>query len=75
MAPIIAWAGSSVGTATDHGLGGTGIESWWERDFSHTSRPALEYTQPPVQRDFPRLKRPGRGADHLPPPSAEVENE
>jgi hypothetical protein len=24
---------------------------------------------------FPGVKRPGRGADHPPPPSAEVENE
>jgi hypothetical protein len=24
---------------------------------------------------FPGVKRPGRGADHLPPPSAEVDNE
>jgi hypothetical protein len=24
---------------------------------------------------FPGVKRPGRGADHRPPPSAEVENE
>jgi len=30
--------------------GWCGIESRWERDFPHTSRPALEPTQPPVQR-------------------------
>jgi hypothetical protein len=41
--------GSSVGIATDYGLDGPGIESWWGRDFSHTSRPALRSTQPPVQ--------------------------
>jgi hypothetical protein len=42
---------SSVGTATGYGLDGPGIEkiSRWGRDFSHTSRPALEPTQPPVQ--------------------------
>jgi hypothetical protein len=26
--------GSSVGIATDYGLDGPGIESWWGRDFS-----------------------------------------
>jgi hypothetical protein len=43
--------GSSVGRATNYGLedGATGIESPWGRDFSHTSRPALGPTQPPVQ--------------------------
>jgi hypothetical protein len=41
--------GSSVGIVTDYGLDGLGIESRWERDFSHTSRPALRPTQPPVQ--------------------------
>jgi hypothetical protein len=40
---------SSVGTATGYGLDGPGIESRWGRDFSHTSRPALWLTQPPVQ--------------------------
>jgi hypothetical protein len=34
--------------------------------------PSLLYN---VYRIFPGLKRPGRGADHPPPPSAEVENE
>jgi hypothetical protein len=53
----------------------------WGRDFSHTSRPALGPTQPPVASctmgtgSFPGVKRPGRGADHPPPSSAEVENE
>jgi hypothetical protein len=41
--------GSSVGIATDYGLGGTGVETRWRRDFSHTSIPALGPTQPPVQ--------------------------
>jgi hypothetical protein len=40
---------SSVGIATDYGLDGPGIESRWERDFSHTSRPTLPPTQPPVK--------------------------
>jgi hypothetical protein len=42
-------SGISVGIATDYGLDGPGIEAWWGRDFSHTSRLALEPTQPPVQ--------------------------
>jgi hypothetical protein len=40
---------SSVGIATGYGLNGPGIESRWERDFPHLSRPALRPTQPPVQ--------------------------
>jgi hypothetical protein len=70
--------GSSVGVATDYGLDGPGIESRWGRDFSHTSRPALG----PIPASctmgtgsYPGVKRSGRGADHPPPPSAEVENE
>jgi hypothetical protein len=42
-------SGSSVGTATDYGLDGPGIDSRWGRDFSHTSRPALGPTHPPVR--------------------------
>jgi len=34
---------------TAYGLDGPGIESWWGRDFSHLSRPALRPTHPPVQ--------------------------
>jgi hypothetical protein len=41
--------GSSVGIVTDYRLYGAGIESLWGRHFSHTSRPALGPTQPPVQ--------------------------
>jgi len=40
---------SVVGTATGYGLDGSGIESRWERDFPHLSRPALGSIQPPVQ--------------------------
>jgi hypothetical protein len=41
--------GSSVGIATGYGLDGPGIEFRCERDFSHTSRPALGPIQTPVQ--------------------------
>jgi hypothetical protein len=41
--------GSSVGIETGYVLDGPGIESWWGRDFSHLSRPALGPIQPPVQ--------------------------
>jgi hypothetical protein len=40
---------SSVGIATGYGLDLPGVESRWGRDFSHTSRPSLGSTQPPVQ--------------------------
>jgi hypothetical protein len=40
---------SSGGIATGYGLDGPGIEFWWGRDFSHTSRPALGPTEPHVQ--------------------------
>ena len=40
---------SSVGIATRYGLDRLGIESQWERDFPHLSRPALGPTQPPIQ--------------------------
>jgi hypothetical protein len=51
LSSTIFWCGpgGSVGIATDYGLDGPGIESRWGRDFSHTSRPALGPTQPPVQ--------------------------
>jgi hypothetical protein len=41
--------GSSVSIATGCGLDGKGIESCYGCNFSHTSRPALGPTQPPVQ--------------------------
>jgi hypothetical protein len=67
--------GSSVGIATDYGLDGPRDRIPVGVRFLHTSRPALGPTQPPVQ-CVPGLSRgvnrPGRGADHPPPPSAEV---
>ena len=67
---------SAVGIATGYGLDGPGIASRWGRDFPHLSRPVLGPTQPPIQwlpGLFPGVKRPGRGIDHPPPHSAEVQ--
>jgi hypothetical protein len=41
---------SSVGVVTNYGLDGPGIKSRWGRYFPHLSRPALGFTQPPIQR-------------------------
>jgi hypothetical protein len=59
----------SVGIATRYGLGGSGIESQWARDFS-----APVQTGPVAQPAsctmgtscFPGVKRPGPGVDHPP---------
>jgi len=51
---------SVIGIATRYGLDGSEIESWWWRDFSHPSRPALGPTQPlirHVQDPQPELKK------------------
>jgi hypothetical protein len=40
---------TSVGITTRYGLDGPGFESLWGRDYLHPSRPALGYTQSPVQ--------------------------
>ena len=66
----------SVGIATRYGLDGPGIESRWEQDFRHPSRPALGPTQHPIQcvpGISPEVKRQGRSVEHPPPSSAEVE--
>ena len=70
---VYIWRGrdSAVCIATRYGLDGPGIESRWGRDFSHPSRPALGPTMDIGS--FPGVKRPGRGVDHPPPSSAEVE--
>jgi hypothetical protein len=58
----------SVGIATGYGLDGPGIESWWGRDFSHTSRQPLGPTHILTigTGSFPGVKRPGRGIYHPP---------
>ena len=66
---------SSVGIVTRYGLDGTGIESWWGRDFPHPSRQALWPTQPPIQLVpglSPGVKQPDLGFDHPHTSSADV---
>ena len=43
----MAWD-SSIGIVTRYGLHGPGIETQWQRDIKHPSRPAPGPTQPPV---------------------------
>jgi hypothetical protein len=65
---------SSVGIATGYGLDGPGIES---RFFANvqTGPEAHPASCTMGIGSFPGLKRPGRGADHPPPSSAEVKKE
>jgi hypothetical protein len=69
--------GSSVGIATDYGLGGPGIESVGARFFAHiqTGLGAHPPSCTMGTGSFPGVKQPGRGANHPPPSSANVENE
>jgi hypothetical protein len=69
---------SSVGIATGYGLDGPGIESrWGARFFAHvqTGPGAQPASCTMGTGSFPGVKRPGRGADHPPPSSAEVRKE
>jgi hypothetical protein len=66
---------SSVGVATRHGLNSPGIESRWEEDFPHASRPILGPTQHPTQRVkclLPGVKR--LGAWRWPPSLKKEQN-
>ena len=66
--------GSSIGSVTDNGLDGPGIESRWGEIFRRPDRPwgppSLLYNG---YRVFPGGRKwPGRDADPSPPSSAEV---
>ena len=65
----------SVGIATRYGLDGPGMESRWGARFSapvHGSPGARLASYMMGNGSFPWVKRPGHGADHPPPSSAEV---
>ena len=67
---------SSVGIATRYGLDGPGIESRWGARFStpvQTGPGAHPASCTMGTGSFPGVKRPGRGVDHPPPSSTEVE--
>jgi hypothetical protein len=67
--------GSCVGIVTGYALDGPGIESRWGRDFfAHiqTGPGAHPASCTMGIGSFPGVKRPGCGADHPPPSSAEV---
>jgi hypothetical protein len=75
---ILYGPGSSVGIATDYGLDGPEIESrWGARFLAHvqTGPGAHPASCTMGTGCFPGVKRPGRGADHPPPSSAEVKKE
>jgi len=66
--------GSSVGIATDYGLGGPGSNPGGDEIF-RPSNPTLGPTQPPVKwvpAPSRGKVRPGRAADHSPPSSTAV---
>ena len=59
----------SVGTAAHYGLEGPVIESRWGARFSshvHSGPVTHPTSYTKVTEAFPRVKRPGRGADHPP---------
>ena len=65
----------SVGMATRYGLDGPVIESRWVARFcapvqTGPGTHAASYRM--CSASFPGVKRPGRGADHPPPSSAEI---
>jgi hypothetical protein len=64
--------GSSVGIATEYGLEGPEIEFFAHVQTGPGTHPASCTMGTGF---FPGVNRPGRGVDHPPSPSAEVENE
>ena len=73
---LVSGRNSAVGIATRYGLDGPGIESRWGARFSAPVQPGpgaypASYTM--GTGSFSGVKRPGRGVDHPPPSSAEVE--
>ena len=71
-AGLVAGRDSSVGTATRYELEGTGIESWWERDFSvdiQTGPGTHPASYTIGTGSFPVVKLPGRCFE--PPPHLE----
>jgi len=63
---------SAVGVATRYGLDGRGTESRWGAKFSapaQTGFGAHPASYKMSTGSFPRVKRPGRGVDHPPPPT------
>jgi len=70
---------ADVCCATSQMIGGSGPGRCWEFFlFTIVSKPALGPTESHIQRVTGALslglKRPGRGADHWPPSSAEIKN-
>jgi len=59
--------------ATRYGLDGPRIEFRWGRDSPHPLRSAHPEFYTMGTGSFPGVKWPGRGVDHPPPSSAEVE--
>jgi hypothetical protein len=65
--------GSSVGIATRYELDGPGIEFRWGRDFPDRPWGPPSFLFNGRRVSAPAVKRPGRGVDHPPPSSAEVQ--
>jgi hypothetical protein len=55
-----------------NGLDGQGNEARWRRDFQYTCPGAHPASCIVGTGSFPGVKRPGRGVDHPPPPSARI---
>jgi len=76
LACVMSYSDSAVGIATCYGLDGLGIESLVAAIFSapvQTGPGAHPASYTMSTGSFPGIKRSGRGVDHPPPSSAEVE--